>query len=115
MMLIGVNVTDTFLIVNHHKIINMSNTGMWKQKITVRRFAGILAHQLITQARRFGTTLTRFCPDSPPDIIPFIDKDTSKSGISDLSSDFAAQSDKAVRSLKDANGTTHYLVKYDIT
>jgi hypothetical protein len=115
MMLIGVNVTDTFLLANHHKIINTSNTGMWKKKITIRRFAGILAHQLITQARRFSTTLTQLRPDSPPDIIPFIDKDTSKSGISDLSSDFATQSDKAVCSLKDANGTTHYLVKYDIT
>jgi hypothetical protein len=40
----------------------------------------------------------------------------SKGGISDLSSEFASLSEKQViRALKDANGKTHYLVKYDIT
>jgi hypothetical protein len=26
------NVMDTFLLANHHKVIIMINTGMWKQK-----------------------------------------------------------------------------------
>jgi hypothetical protein len=105
-MLIGVNVTDTFLLANHHKVINISNSTMGKQKISIRRFAGILSNQLIAQARHLSVSSSRFLPDSPLDITPIVsDKDSSKSGISDLSSELFTQLEKqAVRSLQDANG-----------
>ncbi len=52
-------------------------------------------------------------------VIPVVsDMDsTSKSNISDLTSrDLASSSEKEIiRALQDANGQTHYLVKYDIT
>jgi hypothetical protein len=53
-MLIGLHVTDAFLLANHRKVINISNSCMWKQKVTIQRLAGILSHQLITQARGFS-------------------------------------------------------------
>jgi hypothetical protein len=118
--LIGINVTDTFLLANHHKVINIySDPTSGKRKISIRRFAGILSHQLIKQAKRLGTTPPRFLSeqDSPPDMIPISSvSEPSKGGISDLSSEFASLSEKQfTRALKDANGKTHYLVKYDIT
>jgi hypothetical protein len=116
-MLIGVNVTNTFLLANHHKVINISNSTIGKQKISIRRFAGIISNQLIAHARRLSASSSRFLPDSPLDIIPIVsNKDSSKSGVSDLSSELYTLSKKrAVRSLQDANGKTHYLVKFDIT
>ena len=115
--LIGVNVTDLFLLANHHKVINISNSTIGKQKISIRRFAGILSNQLIAHARRLSASSSRFLPDSPLDIIPIVsNKDSSKSSVSDLSSELFTLSEKqAVRSLQDANGKTHYLVKFDIT
>jgi hypothetical protein len=115
--LIGINVTDTFLLANHHKVINVSsNLTSGKQKISVRRFAGILSHQLTTHAKRLGIKSLHFLPDSPPDIIHVCSTtDPSRGGISDISSDYAMLSEKqAVRGLRDANGKTHYLVKYDV-
>ena len=117
-MLIGVNVTDAFLLANHHKVINVSNSAIGKQKISIRRFAGMLSHQLIAKSKCFREHSSRFHQDSPPDVIPIApDKDSTKGAISDLSSDFASlQSGKqVVRCLMDANGKSHYLVKYDIT
>jgi hypothetical protein len=116
-MLIGVNVTDTFLLANHHKVINISNSTIGKQKISIRRFAGILSNQLFAHARRLSASSSQFLPDSPLDIILIVsNKDSSKSSVSDLSSELFTLSEKqAVRSLQDANGKTHYLVKFDIT
>jgi hypothetical protein len=119
--LIGINVTDTFLLANHHKVINVySDPTTGKRKISIQRFAGMLAYQLIKQAKRLGTAPPRFLPeqDSPPDTIPLCSvSDPSRVGtISDLSSDFATLTDKqTIRSLQDANGKSHYLIKYDIT
>jgi len=55
-MLIGVNVIDTFLLANHHKVINISNSTMGQQKISIGRFAGILSNQLIVQVRRLSAS-----------------------------------------------------------
>jgi hypothetical protein len=56
-MLIRINVTDAFLLANHHRVINVySDPTSGKRKISIRRFAVILSHQLIKKAKRLGTT-----------------------------------------------------------
>ncbi len=78
----------------------------------------MLAFQLIQQAKRLGALpMQRFLPED--DILPVVSlmAPPSKSNVSDLSSpDFASLSEnEVVHALQDANGRTHYLVKYDIT
>jgi hypothetical protein len=115
--MIGINVTDTFLLACHHKVINTSSDTTGKQKIPIRRFAAILSLQLIRQAKRLGSSSLQ--PFLPEDDVPVVSVTAppSKSAVSDLSSpEFASLSEKeVVRALQDANGKTHYLVKYDIT
>jgi hypothetical protein len=116
--LIGINVTDAFLLATHHKVINASNDTTGKQKIPIRRFAGMLSLQLIRQAKRLGASpMQHFIPEDDALPVVSVTAPPSRSGVSDLSSpDFASLSDKEiVRALQDANGKTHYLVKYDIT
>ncbi len=115
--LIGINVMDTFLLASHHKVINL-NDATGSQKLSIRRFAGMLAFQLIRQAKKLGALqVPSFLPED--DMLPVVSITAphSKSNVSDLSSpDFASLSEKEiVRALQDANGRTHYLVKYDIT
>ncbi len=78
----------------------------------------MLSLQLIRQAKRLGASpMQCFIPED--DVLPVVSVTAppSRSGVSDLSSpDFASLSDKEiVCTLQDANGKTHYLVKYDIT
>ena len=117
--LTGINVTDTYLLANYHKVINLSNEPALKQKISIRRFAGMLALQLIRNSKRLGASSSRFRPeDDSNEVVPVVSiVEPSRSGVSDLSSpDFASSTEKNIaRSLQDANGRTHYLVKYDIT
>jgi len=109
--LVGISVTDAFLLSNHHKIINNGSGSHDDKKISIQRFAGILAHQLLKNAKSLGSSRLAFMPE---EIVP------QTSIISDLSSPSliatASGSDKpVVRSLQDANGKTHYLVKFDVT
>jgi len=113
--LTGINVTDTYLLASYHKVINPSNDPALKQKVSIRRFSGMLALQLIRNANRLGSAHNRFQPeDEESRCVPLVSiSEPSKSAVSDLSS---PTSDKTIiRSLQDANGKTHYLVKYDIT
>jgi hypothetical protein len=115
--LIGFNVTDTFLLASHHNVINL-NDATGSQKLSIRQFTIMLAFQLILHTKKLGgTQLHRFLPED--DILPVVSivAPQSKSDISDLSSpDFASLSEKEiVRNLQDANGRTHYLIKYDVT
>jgi hypothetical protein len=55
--LIGINVTDCFLLAGHHKVINYSsNYGADGKKISIQRFAGMLCHQLIHSAKSLSAT-----------------------------------------------------------
>jgi len=119
---IGINVTDTFLLANYHKVINhSSNAGEEKeQKISIQRFAGILAQQLIDMAKKISGPSLRFLPE-----------DSECSGvelrISDAKSDFSSptfapslstsvpEEKKTIRSLPDANGMWHHLIRYEVT
>jgi hypothetical protein len=114
--LIGINVMDAFLLASHHKVLNL-NDATGPQKLSIHQFAGMLAFQLIRQAKRLGALpMQRFLPED--DIFPVVNlvAPPSKSNVSDLSSpDFVSLLEKeVVRALQDANGRTHYLVKYDI-
>ncbi len=117
--LTGINVTDTYLLANYHKVINPSNDPTLRQKISIPRFAGMLALQLINNSKRLGATSSRFHPEDDPNELVYLISivEPSRSDVSDLSSpDFASSSEKNIaRSLQDASGRTHYLVKYDIT
>jgi hypothetical protein len=109
-------VTDAFLLANHHKVINV-NDDAGPPKLSIRRFAGMLAFQLIQKGKKMSALPSRFLPED--DVIPVVSVmgRTSNSNISDLSSpDMRSLLEKeVVRALQDANGRTHYLVKYDIT
>ena len=106
--LIGINVTDAYLLANYHKVINSSANGSDEKKIGIQRFAGILSFQLLKNAKRLASSTT-------PHFFPEEVQLPGKTVVSDLSypSDF---SDKpVVQALQDAMGKTHYLVKYDVT
>jgi len=108
--LLGINVTDTFLLANHHRIINHTSCPQGEKKISIQRFAGILAFQILKNAKRLGCPRQRFIPE---------EVQARTTIVSDLSSPSMAptvHSDKPViRTLQDANGRTHYLVKFDVT
>jgi hypothetical protein len=54
--LVGISVTDAFLLSNHHKIINNGSGSHDDKKISIQRFAGILAHQLLKNAKSLGSS-----------------------------------------------------------
>jgi len=110
--LLGINVTDTFLLANNHKLINSGSGSHDEKKISIQRFAGILSFQLLRNAKELGCSRLSFMSE---EILP-----VQKSLVSDLSSPTISGSvtisDKPVAgSLVDANGKTHYLVKFDVT
>jgi hypothetical protein len=113
--LIGINVTDTFLLANYHKVINYSTITEDQDgpKIGIKRFSGILAFQLIEMAKKLTGGPLRFLPEEVE--VPLI-----VDGKSDFSSPTypetaSTEVKRVIRSLCDANGTKHNLVKYDIT
>ncbi len=108
MTLIGINTTDTFLLASHHKVINV-NDATGSQKLSIHQFAGMLAFQLVCQAKKLGTSpMPRFLPED--DMIPVV------SIVAPQSKSNASLSEKEILcTLQDTNGRTHYLVKYDIT
>jgi len=105
--LLGINVTDTFLLANHHRIINHTSGTSSEKNITIQRFAGLLAFQLLQNAKHLGRPRQRFLPEEI--------QAPQKTVVSDLSLPSSFSNKPAVRSLTDANGKTHYLVKFDVT
>jgi hypothetical protein len=70
MALIGINVTDTFLLASHHKVINL-NDAIGSQKLSIRQLAGMLAFQLIHQAKKLGASqVPSFLPED--DMLPVV-------------------------------------------
>ena len=105
--LLGINVTDTFLLANHHRIINHTSGTSSEKNITIQRFAGLIAFQLLQNAKHLGRPRQRFLPEEI--------QAPQKTVVSDLSLPSSFLNKPAVRSLTDANGKTHYLVKFDVT
>ena len=99
----GINVTDTYLLASYHKVINQTNDLAMKQKASICRFAGMLAIQLICNAKRLGSLQNCFRSEDTDDNedVPLVSiTEPSKSGVSDL---YSPTSDKnIVRSLQDA-------------
>jgi hypothetical protein len=53
--MIGINVTDAYLLANYHGVINVSRNGNEEKEkqVSIQRFAGILANNLLTCQRGF--------------------------------------------------------------
>jgi hypothetical protein len=102
--LLGVNVTDTFLLANHHRIINHTSGTSNEKNITIQRFASLLTFQLIQNAKHLGRPCQHFLPEEI--------QAPQKTVVSDLSLPSSFSNKPAVWSLTDTNGKTHYLVKF---
>jgi hypothetical protein len=116
--LVAVTVTDTFLLCNYHKVINQSKRCEEDQdkKISIQRFAGMLANQLIQYGKRLGRN-SRFAEECE-NIIEVPSNLVAASDFSSptLTSTLAVTAGKnVIRTATDANRLLHYLVKYDVT
>jgi Glu-tRNA(Gln) amidotransferase subunit E-like FAD-binding protein len=60
--LLGVNVTDTFHLANHHRIINHISGTSSEKNITIQHFAGLLGFQLLQNAKHLGRPRQCFLP-----------------------------------------------------
>ncbi len=102
---LGTYVTDTFLLANHHCIINHTTSFQDEKKIGIQHFVGMLAFQLLKNAKQLGCPQQHFVPEE-------VQQEPQKSVVSDLLDPSIANSDKpVVWVLQDVNGRTHYLVK----
>jgi len=98
-------------LANHHRVINYSGNQGEEKAIGTQRFAGILSYQLLKNAKQLGSSNC-----SAPTYLPEIVQLPGKSVVSsDLSTPTEINDKPIVRSMQDANGKTHYLVKYDKT
>ncbi len=117
--LIGINVTDTYLLANYHQVFNVTKFGAVEERekqISIQRFAGILAQQLIEMSKKIpqGDSRLRFRPEDGLNVVTI----TSATATADFSSptiDSSLQGKRILRSLQDANGMYHHLGKYDVT
>jgi len=115
--LIGITVTDAFLLCNYHKVINGGASENQEKKTTIQRFAGILAHQLIQMANKLESgNASKFLPEDDDGFMLSIPESSQDFSSPMLTSSFAITSGKnVIRSGMDANGLLHYLVKYEVT
>ncbi len=119
--LIGMNVIDTFLLSKYHNIIDYKkkeNSGM-----SVRRFAGALAFQLISRANNLADAARKFKDEndnepSPPSKTVSVRSNgtlsTVSTSITSTSDILLASNKKVLTVMMDVNGGTHTLVRYDI-
>ncbi len=99
-MLIGINLMDTFLLANHHKVIKVySDPTSGKQKISIRWFTGILSHQTYQTGKAAGNNASTFSArkveSSKYDSYLQCFR-AFEGGISDLSPEFSSLSEKPV-------------------
>jgi hypothetical protein len=117
--LVGINVTDAFLLCNYHQVLNCSKRSDDDQerKVTIQRFAGILANQLIQFANKQGSgNAGRFLPEDDIGFAVSISETLTDLSSPTLTSSLAITGGKnVIRSGSDANGITHFLVKYPVT
>jgi hypothetical protein len=115
--LIGISVIDSFLLAKYHKVIDCSKNE--DTTMSVRRFAGALAYQLLHHASILSSdTVSKFKPedvldDSPPKSMTA----TSVSSISTITQELNFEQIKTMEILDvkvDAKGNKHTLVKYEL-
>lgn len=116
---VGICVTDAFLLLNYHQVINVSKKGMEDQEknVSIQRFAGILANQLIQYANKLGMgNSTRFLPEDDAGFTMSVPETLTDFSSPTLTSSLAITAGKnVIRSCTDSNGIVHFLVKYDVT
>jgi hypothetical protein len=96
--LLGINVTNAFLLANHHRIKNHTTGLQDDKKIGIQHFTGMLAFQLLNNAKQLGCPRQCFVPEEVQQV-------PQTTVLSDLSDPSTVNSDKpVVRALQDANG-----------
>ncbi len=60
---LGVSITDTFLLANHHCIINHTIGNSSERNTAIECFADLLAFQLLQNAKWLGRPRQRFMPE----------------------------------------------------
>jgi hypothetical protein len=113
----AINVTDAYLLANFHKVINYSpiSDDDETEKIEIKSFAGILAFHLIEMDKKLESSPPRFIEEDVIEVkVPIL-----VDGKTDFSSPSFQESLTKVktifRSLSDASGKKHCLVKYEVT
>jgi hypothetical protein len=71
--LLGINVTDTYLLANHHRVVNYFGNRGEEKSIGIQRFAGMLSYQLLKDAKQFGSSNSS-APVYLPEICSFLEK-----------------------------------------
>ncbi len=109
----------TFLLCNYHQVLSCSKRSDDDQenKITIQRFAGILANQLIQLANKQGSGKgDRFLPEDEEGFAVSVTEPLTDMSSPTLTSSLAITAGKnVIQSGCDANGLTHFLVKYKVT
>jgi hypothetical protein len=115
--MICINVTDTYLLANYHGVINVSKIGNKEKEkqVSIQRFAGILAQQLVDLSKKFQGTSLRFFPEDCLDVVVVSASSASTTNISSPTINSSLQGKSIIRLLPDANGTFHQLIKYKVT
>ena len=99
-------------------MINYSSNGCKEkeQKISIQRFAGILAHQLIELARKVNGPAKKYLSEENGiSAVEIFHVSTGSSGnISSPTIDSSLQGKIIIWSLCNANGTFTHLIKYEV-
>jgi hypothetical protein len=93
----GINVTDAYLLANFHKVINCSavTDDDETEKIGIKRFAGILAFQLIEMGKKLASGPLKFLEEDVIEVtVPIV-----VDGKTDLSSPSFPGSSKEVKTV----------------
>jgi hypothetical protein len=87
-----------------------------EKKIPIQRFAGILANQLIQFANKQRSANDKFLPEDDEGFAVSVAEPLTDISSPTLTSSLAITGGKnCIRSGDDANGITHFLVKYPVT
>jgi len=114
-ILIGINVVDTLKLANYHILLNAPGTKE-DSKMSIKRFAGILCHQLVTNTSAFTSASLRqsgMCSEISMPSKPIL----NTQDISDVTTNTENKEDfhVPIRSLKDNNGLFHHQVCYHVS
>jgi len=116
--LVGITVTDTFLLSIYHQIIDMSKRSHDDQesKVSIERFARILVHQLINLAEKQKGN--KYLPEEEEALRFIFSTSDSRNDLSTQmqTTGFGVTAGRnVICSSIDANNILHYLIKYDMT
>jgi hypothetical protein len=108
----------TFLLCNYHQVLNCSKRDGDEQerKITIQRFAGILANQLVQLANKQGSgNVDRFLPEDEGFAVSVTEPLTDMSSPMLTSSLAITDGKNLIQSGSNANSLPHFLVRYEVT